>query len=314
MMRARPKERRNQGGSAVEDYKLTLRKLALRDDGYIDAVLRRARARSLRPRSARRTRSFASRADRDRCRPSVVHERRRRGLDAGVSVDEIVGTLIAVIPVVGRRESRLGGAQPRARPRLRRRRGARGGLSLRLPAAGHPVRVMWRRSPGVRVRRDDGSNRPDARRPPVAPGRCGCGGGDDSSATEQWASSACSAVNTWTSSIESIGDTLKEDPTKEGVDKAYDDLMSSTQTLVDDLKGARAARDRGGAGSGGRDQRARRRRRSEPRGDADRDRRRVRRQRRSQRDLGRLRESRHHGRRRLVHGRHRSSSSKAARS
>jgi uncharacterized phage infection (PIP) family protein YhgE len=65
----------------------------------------------------------------------------------------------------------------------------------------------------------------------------GCGGGDDASATEQWASSACSAVNTWTSSIESIGDTLKEDPTKEGVDKAYDDLMSSTQTLVDDLKG-----------------------------------------------------------------------------
>lgn len=65
----------------------------------------------------------------------------------------------------------------------------------------------------------------------------GCGGGDDASAAEQWASSACSAVNTWTSSIESIGDTLKEDPTKEGVDKAYDDLMSSTQTLVDDLKG-----------------------------------------------------------------------------
>jgi uncharacterized protein YoxC len=64
----------------------------------------------------------------------------------------------------------------------------------------------------------------------------GCGGGDDSSAAEQWASSACSAVNTWTSSIESIGDTLKENPTKEGVDKAYDDLMSSTQTLVDDLK------------------------------------------------------------------------------
>ena len=65
----------------------------------------------------------------------------------------------------------------------------------------------------------------------------GCGGGDDSSATEQWASSACSAVNSWTSSIESIGDTLKADPTKEGVDKAYDDLMRSTQTLVDDLKG-----------------------------------------------------------------------------
>jgi uncharacterized protein YoxC len=65
----------------------------------------------------------------------------------------------------------------------------------------------------------------------------GCGGGDDSSATEQWASSACSAVNTWMSSVESIGNTLKEDPTKEGVDKAYDDLMSSTQTLVDDLKG-----------------------------------------------------------------------------
>jgi uncharacterized protein YoxC len=65
----------------------------------------------------------------------------------------------------------------------------------------------------------------------------GCGGGDDTSATEQWASSACSAVNTWMSSIESIGDSLKEDPTKEGIDKAYDDLTSSTQTLVDDLKG-----------------------------------------------------------------------------
>ena len=65
----------------------------------------------------------------------------------------------------------------------------------------------------------------------------GCGGGDDSSATEQWASSACSAVNTWTSSLESISDTVKQDPTKESVDKAYDDLMRSTQTLVDDLKG-----------------------------------------------------------------------------
>jgi uncharacterized protein YoxC len=65
----------------------------------------------------------------------------------------------------------------------------------------------------------------------------GCGSGDDSSATEQWASSACSAVNTWTSSLESIGDTLKEDPTKDSVEKAYDDLMRSTQTLVDDLKG-----------------------------------------------------------------------------
>lgn len=65
----------------------------------------------------------------------------------------------------------------------------------------------------------------------------GCGGGDDTSATEQWASSACSAVNTWTSSIQSIGETVRQDPTRAGVEKALDDLESSTQTLVDDLKG-----------------------------------------------------------------------------
>jgi ABC-type transporter Mla subunit MlaD len=65
----------------------------------------------------------------------------------------------------------------------------------------------------------------------------GCGGGDDTSAAEQWASSACSAVNTWTSSIESIGETVKQEPTRAGVEKALDDLESSTQTLVDDLKG-----------------------------------------------------------------------------
>ena len=66
----------------------------------------------------------------------------------------------------------------------------------------------------------------------------GCGGGDDdASATEQWTSSACSAVNSWRSSVESIGDMLRANPTTAGAESAFDDLMRATQTLVDDLKG-----------------------------------------------------------------------------
>ena len=65
----------------------------------------------------------------------------------------------------------------------------------------------------------------------------GCGGGNDTSAAEEWAGSVCSAASTWTSSIQSISETLKQDPTQAGAEKALADLKSSTQTLVDDLKG-----------------------------------------------------------------------------
>ena len=55
------------------------------------------------------------------------------GLDAGASYDEIVGTLIAVMPIVGGPASRLCGSEPRAGARLRRLRGARAGRRLAQP-------------------------------------------------------------------------------------------------------------------------------------------------------------------------------------
>jgi 4-carboxymuconolactone decarboxylase len=87
----------------VEDYKLTLRRLALRDDRYIDAVLAEEGAgpvsSGLDPRTHALVR-VASLIAIDAAPPSYMSAV-TAGLEAGVSVDEIVGTLIAVIPIVG---------------------------------------------------------------------------------------------------------------------------------------------------------------------------------------------------------------------
>jgi 4-carboxymuconolactone decarboxylase len=87
---------------AVDDYKLTLRKLAVRDDGFIAALLRAERDEALAgidPRShALLTIAALIAVDAGLASyVSAVEE----GLRAGVRHDEMVGTLIAVMPVVG---------------------------------------------------------------------------------------------------------------------------------------------------------------------------------------------------------------------
>jgi len=71
----------------------------------------------------------------------------------------------------------------------------------------------------------------------------GCGGGDDESSdavpADQWADEFCTAVSSWKTSLQEIGDrfqdlsSINEDSLKE----AADDAESTTDEFVDDLKG-----------------------------------------------------------------------------
>jgi 4-carboxymuconolactone decarboxylase len=92
-----------QGQARVEDYKVTLRKLALRDDAYIDAVLAEERASpelsGLDLRSHALVR-IATLVAIDAAPPSYMSAV-AAGFEAGLTVDEVVGTLIAVLPIVG---------------------------------------------------------------------------------------------------------------------------------------------------------------------------------------------------------------------
>ena len=66
----------------------------------------------------------------------------------------------------------------------------------------------------------------------------GCGGDDDEGAsTADWANDLCSSITTWTSEVESAGESLRDDPTQEGLESSVDDLKEATETLGDDLRG-----------------------------------------------------------------------------
>jgi 4-carboxymuconolactone decarboxylase len=103
MMRRRSARRRMEPDSGVEDYRLTLRRLALRDDRFIEAVLADERASpelsGLDRRSHAQAR-IAALITMDAAPPSYMSAV-SAALDAGLTMEEIVGTLIAVMPVVG---------------------------------------------------------------------------------------------------------------------------------------------------------------------------------------------------------------------
>jgi alkylhydroperoxidase/carboxymuconolactone decarboxylase family protein YurZ len=87
----------------VDDYKVTLRRLALRDDRYIDGLLRKERANAVLSGLAPREHALARVASLiavDAAPPSFMSAV-SAGLDAGLTEEEIVGTLIAVMPIVG---------------------------------------------------------------------------------------------------------------------------------------------------------------------------------------------------------------------
>jgi len=79
----------------------------------------------------------------------------------------------------------------------------------------------------------------------------GCGGSDESSSTsptEEWASSFCTAVTTWKDSLTSVTEQFSSPSslTSEALTDAANDAKSSTETLVDDLKGLGAPDTEGG--------------------------------------------------------------------
>jgi hypothetical protein len=71
----------------------------------------------------------------------------------------------------------------------------------------------------------------------LAVSAAGCGGDDDNDATTEWAGGVCSAITTWENSITSAVNSVKDNPTKEGVQSAVDDAKDATTTFTNDLKG-----------------------------------------------------------------------------
>jgi hypothetical protein len=69
----------------------------------------------------------------------------------------------------------------------------------------------------------------------------GCGGSDEStsaSPTDEWADGFCTAITTWTDSLTSVTDQFNSPSSlsTSALEDAANDVKSSTQTLVDDLK------------------------------------------------------------------------------
>lgn len=69
----------------------------------------------------------------------------------------------------------------------------------------------------------------------------GCGGDESpsASATDEWADGFCTAITTWTDSLQSVTDQFSSGSalSREGLENAANDVQSSTETLVDDLRG-----------------------------------------------------------------------------
>lgn len=87
----------------MDDYKLTLRRLALRDDRYIEALLSEEQANVTLAGIDARSHALARVAAliASNAAPPSYMSAVEAGLNAGASEDEIVGTLIAVMPIVG---------------------------------------------------------------------------------------------------------------------------------------------------------------------------------------------------------------------
>ena len=68
----------------------------------------------------------------------------------------------------------------------------------------------------------------------------GCGGSDsEEDPTAAWASSFCTAVTNWTDDLQSVTSQFTDTSnlSEDGIKSAADDVKSSTQSLVDDLRG-----------------------------------------------------------------------------
>jgi 4-carboxymuconolactone decarboxylase len=87
----------------MEDYQVTLRKLALRDERYIDGLLQTDRANPTMAGLDDRTHALIriGALIALNAAPAAYMDSVNAALRAGASHEEIVGTLIAVLPTVG---------------------------------------------------------------------------------------------------------------------------------------------------------------------------------------------------------------------
>ncbi len=79
----------------------------------------------------------------------------------------------------------------------------------------------------------------------------GCGGSDDDSDTDPtaaWASDFCSAITTWTDELETVTSQFSDTSnlSQDGLQSAGDDVRTSTEDLVDDLRALGAPETEGG--------------------------------------------------------------------
>ena len=71
----------------------------------------------------------------------------------------------------------------------------------------------------------------------------GCGGSSEESSsaspTDEWANGFCTAITSWTDSIQSIADQFTDPSSlsEDGLQRAADDAKSATEEFVDDVKG-----------------------------------------------------------------------------
>jgi hypothetical protein len=66
----------------------------------------------------------------------------------------------------------------------------------------------------------------------------GCGGSDEPSATSpttEWADGFCTAITTWTNTLQQTGNTITLSPSEETLQQAANDVETATDTLVDEL-------------------------------------------------------------------------------
>jgi hypothetical protein len=72
----------------------------------------------------------------------------------------------------------------------------------------------------------------------VAAGCGGSSGSSESTPAVDWAGDFCSAITTWTTSLTDSVDTLRNgDVSKDSLQSVAGDAKSSTETLIDDLRG-----------------------------------------------------------------------------
>jgi hypothetical protein len=76
----------------------------------------------------------------------------------------------------------------------------------------------------------------------------GCGGGDDESSATAWADGVCTAITSWSASVTSTTDALRDGVTNtEALTGAVDDFESATDDFLEELRGLGAPETDAGA-------------------------------------------------------------------